>query len=390
MKRVVIIWPKYAPYNMARVRALANLQNGNIETIVFHLVLQNDQHAWATHETPNSVTVVTMIDTAYESYSAQKLARQLIEKLAECNPDAVVICGYDSGSLRSAARWAKAHGSASIVMFETTQWDKRRRWWREWPKSLFIRRYFDAGFTGGTSHTQYLRALGMPQDRIWGTSAVVDNAYFEQRSAEVRANIQEHRKRLGLPERYFLYVGRFSPEKNLLRLLEAYGKYQAEGRNPWGLVIVGDGPQREELHRTAARLGLDRVVWPGFKQIDELPVYYALSSAFILPSTVEPWGLVVNEAMACGLPLLVSDRCGCVVDLARNGENGFTFNPYDAPAIAESMGRLTSLEQSERVRMGQRSRDIVAGYTPEAWAESLADCVRQTVSRKSGRATASA
>src|SRR5207247_9691952 len=137
----------------------------------------------------------------------------------------------------------------------------------------------------------------------------VDNGYFTGMAAVIRADPKWWRTRLWLPDRYFLYVGRCSSEKNLIRLLHAYRHYRKQHPEGWQLVLVGDGPQRAELEDCARASGIRDILWCGFKQIDELPTYYALSGCFILPSTSEPWGLVVNEAMACGLPVLVSSRC---------------------------------------------------------------------------------
>jgi glycosyltransferase involved in cell wall biosynthesis len=145
---------------------------------------------------------------------------------------------------------------------------------------------------------------------------------------------------------------------------------------------VGDGPQREELVKTARRLDLENVVWPGFRQVDELPVYYALSSAFVLPSTSEPWGLVVNEAMASGLPVLVSNRCGSAPDLVAEGENGYTFDPYDIEELKDRMLVLSGNDEVKRYAMSEASLSIIVNYTAEVWVANLTDCIRQTLSRK--------
>jgi 1,2-diacylglycerol 3-alpha-glucosyltransferase len=107
-------------------------------------------------------------------------------------------------------------------------------------------------------------------------------------------------------------------------------------------VLLGDGPLKETLFHQVARMGLtDRVRFPGFKQYDELPIFYGLASAFIHASSSEQWGLVVNEAMASRLPVLVSERCGCAPDLVQNGVNGFTFDPFDIKNITDRMLQLS-------------------------------------------------
>ena len=380
--RVALVFAILGPYVVARAKALA--QTEGIEPTFVRLAETRRKYPWETDLSGISESVVTLSEGDYGSTSTRVLSRRLAETLDRLDPQAVAVSGYSEPPMRTAARWAKANGRASILMFDTTRWDRRRWWWRELVKTWFIRKYFHSGFVGGKSHREYLRALGIPQEHIWERYQVVDNHHFGAQAEEVRRMEREERDRLGLPNRYFLYVGRFSPEKNLTRLLEAYRSYREAQPDGWGLVLVGDGPQREELLGTAREAGLAHVRWPGFKQIDELPSYYALSSALILPSSGEPWGLVVNEAMACGLPVLVSDRCGCAADLVEQGGNGRTFDPHDVGEMADRMLWLASLGAAERDALGQRSEEVIAGYTPEVWGESLADCARRTFAELRG------
>src|ERR1035441_6959071 len=112
---------------------------------------------------------------------------------------------------------------------------------------------------------------------------------------------------------------------------------------PWSLVLLGDGPLRSALNSQLSTLNLhSHVLLPGFKQYPDLPVYYGLASAFIHASTTEQWGLVVNEAMASGLPVLVSNRCGCATDLVQAGVNGFTFDPYNEQEMAALMLKVSA------------------------------------------------
>jgi len=111
-----------------------------------------------------------------------------------------------------------------------------------------------------------------------------------------------------------IYVGRFSKEKNLLFLLSAYKKLNTDD---WGFILVGNGPQYQKLNDFINKNSICNVFLPGFKQKGEIPQYLAVSDVFILASISEPWGLVVNEAMAAGLPVLISKRCGCYSDLIK-------------------------------------------------------------------------
>jgi 1,2-diacylglycerol 3-alpha-glucosyltransferase len=208
----------------------------------------------------------------------------------------------------------------------------------------------------------------------------------------------------GLPERYFLASARFVEKKNLARLLQAFAKYrekaetlkaeklQPEGQRTesaegnaemlkaemlkadglWDLVLLGDGPLRSALNSQLSTLNLHgHVQMPGFKQYPELPVYYGLASAFVHASTTEQWGLVVNEAMASGLPVLVSNRCGCAPDLVQEGVNGFTFDPYNVEQLAQLMLKISAFQPFSLSAFGNASRRIIADWGPERFASGL-------------------
>ena len=139
---------------------------------------------------------------------------------------------------------------------------------------------------------------------------------------------------------------------------------------PWDLVALGDGPLRETLKSKLSTLNLnEHVHLPGFEPYDELPVYYALAKAFVHASTTEQWGLVVNEAIASGLPVIVSDRCGCVPELI-NG-NGFTFDPTNEHELTARLLEMASLSDEERKRLGDNSYRIAANFAPERFGEGL-------------------
>jgi glycosyltransferase involved in cell wall biosynthesis len=216
----------------------------------------------------------------------------------------------------------------------------------------------------------------MPSDRTYTGYNVVDNDHFAREAASARADAEALRRKYGLPERYFLAVGRFIPKKNLDGLLQAYARYRERTDDSWALVILGSGPLDDKVRQWRRELELDaHVHLPGFKQYDELPVYYGLADAFTHASTAEQWGLVVNEAMAAGLPVVVSNRCGCAPDLVENGRNGFTFSPSNAGALADALVRIAGPE-CDRTVMGRASREIISDWTPETFARQLLRAAR--------------
>ena len=201
---------------------------------------------------------------------------------------------------------------------------------------------------------------------------VVDSEYFCQASKSRRGD-PTSRKDLGLPERFFLTVARLTCEKNLARTMGAYAAYRADaGTHAWDWVVCGDGPLRGCLLQLRQTHGLsDHVAFPGFVQLDGLPSYYAHADALLLPSIKEPWGLVVNEAMASGLPVVVSRACGCAEDLVEEGANGFTFDPLSPDAIKEALLAMHQTSEAQRQEMGLRSRSLISEWSPARFAEGL-------------------
>jgi glycosyltransferase involved in cell wall biosynthesis len=261
-------------------------------------------------------------------------------------------------------------------MSESQASDEPRRAWREAVKRR-IAGLSSAGLVGGETHVEYLAALGMPRDRVFLGYDAVDNGYFATKVAEIRKQRSESRKQFALPDNYFLASARFIEKKNLPRLMQAYALYRqkAESRNQkaeiWDLVLLGDGPLRDSLCALRSALGVgDSIHLPGFKQYPDLPAYYGLAEAFIHSSTTEQWGLVVNEAMASGLAVLVSNRCGCASDLVQEGVNGFTFDPCNMEQLADLMLRISAFNFPLSA-FGDASREIISDWGPDRFASGL-------------------
>ena len=179
-----------------------------------------------------------------------------------------------------------------------------------------------------------------------------------------------------LDKNYFLSSNRFIPKKNLFFLLSAYSAYrQIAGANAWDLVLCGDGNLRSQIEQHITQLKIkDFVHLPGFLQQDDLLPYFAHASCFIHASIQEQWGLVVNEAMASGLPVLVSNRCGCFEDLVIEGVNGFGFDPENLQQLADLMLKMSSGE-IDLQKMGQAALEHIQKFSPDYFAQGLVQAV---------------
>lgn len=379
--RTIIIVKVLAPYAVSRFRALQAL--GMFDLEILALGRTENIREW---KVPLNTLGIRYSEVCSQgnidkrnSGSVRRAVSMHIEKK---NARVVMVTGYSPASMRVAAEWAKSNARTCILISASTYQDRPRNAFKEGIKGWWIRNHFHSGFVGGERAAAYLERLGIPRHRLWTGYNVVDNDAFCVGAEADRVQGNSLRTRLGLPERYFLYVGRFSAEKNLARMIDAYARYREKaGREGWSLVMVGSGPQEPELKARELSLGLQGVNWFGFQQIDELPYYYALASCLVLPSLSETWGLVVNEAMASGLPVLVSERCGCVPELVRQGLNGYVFDPLDNYELVRLM-TLVASGGMDLKQMGEESRRIISSFSPETWARTMADCILQTVSRR--------
>ena len=372
---VALLHHQYGPYHVARAHALERRLPGRVHFI--QLASHEAARSWQVRDP--APRILTVAQGTLERLPERELARGVTELLEGLRPSVAVIAGYAHPAMRAAARVCRRNGTVCILLSDSHHADRRRYRVKEWAKRVWLARHFAAVFTAGVSSAAYARTIGFAPSQIWRGYDVVDNAFFAERAAAGRARGPALLKALGLPEHVFLYVGRFSPEKNLDALLDAMAEYRRRaGQAAWGLLLVGSGPQRGALERRARSSA--HVVLSDFKQADELAALYGAAGALILPSTSEPWGLVVNEAMAAGLPILASSKVGAALDLVFPGINGYIFDPERMTDIVEAMLRLSS-QQVDRRAMGLASERIIANYTPETWAAALADCIDVTLAR---------
>jgi 1,2-diacylglycerol 3-alpha-glucosyltransferase len=389
-----VCFTNFGPYHLARLRALANrLAEDGSRLVAYEMAAREQTYPWSRSRLEEPFTWITLFpERSLETIEPAACRRAIVAALEKNLPDALGLIGYARPESMAAARWARRRGRPAILMSESQAVDRPRHWWKELIKTRRVRQ-FDAAFVGGPAHRDYLIDLGMPPDRIALGYNAVDNDFFA-----IRANIwrESPTGRSGLPTApYFLTVCRFASEKNLVRLIRAFARYR-ERCNPlkaWDLVLCGDGPQAAEVHDAIARTGAERVIHrPGFLQADSLSRYYAHAAAFVLPSLSEPWGLVVNEAAASGLPLLVSSRAGCAATLVPEPEatTGCRFDPLDVAEITTKLGWIATVCEEDRRAMGLRAAQVVSEWGPDRFARGAMEALECARSAKRRRTHSSA
>ncbi len=313
-----------------------------------------------------------LFDRFTDEISLPEKMRALLAGVRQFRPDAINLTGYYDPAQLLVLLYAKLRGIKVIMQIESTAADQTRNPLREWSKRRIIR-LCDGFFCFGTQSAQYLIDMGVAPARILTRRNAVDNDALATAYARAQPNRLAVQQAHGLPSRNFVYVGRFIPVKNLEALLAAFAeaRRQTSGDAAWGLILLGDGPLRDALQTQIDTLGLTDAVrfWPGQPWF-RVPAVLALADVLVLPSLSEPWGLVVNEAMVCGMPVIVSDRCGCSVDLVRNGQNGYVVDPSQPAALTAALARFMS-GAANIDRMGQVSRELIAPYSAEAVAADM-------------------
>jgi 1,2-diacylglycerol 3-alpha-glucosyltransferase len=374
---IAILFDRLGPYHWARLQAAARL----FRVVAVETCALTAEYEWERIEEPREFDRVTLFDDISDDRRPKSalLRQKMTNALREADPAVAMIPGWATPASLIALEWCLQNQRPAVVMSESNAFDEKRYAFAESTKRIVVS-LFSAGLAGGQLQMEYLIALGLPRNRVFTGYDVVDNDYFRQKAEEVRSQASEARRTYALPENYFLASARFVSKKNLPTLIRAYARYRQLASNRddgqgtthnglWDLVLLGDGPLRADLCRLISELRLDgHVHLPGFVQYRELPVYYALADVFVHASITEQWGLVVNEAMATGLPVIVSNRCGCVPDLVAEGKNGFTFDPKSVKSLGKLMLDMCRLSKRCLEEMRGESRRIIEGFTPSHFA----------------------
>jgi glycosyltransferase involved in cell wall biosynthesis len=326
------------------------------------------------------------VDMSYHRYPFRLLFRgsisnaPLIKRMSALardlykNPvDLVIMPGYHRAEYWAMLLMCMLLGRKRAVFCDSTTVDRRKVAWREVAKRWFFRSC-NGFFCYGIRSKQYLMSYGVEESKIsyrvqaaalpggYDTKAVID--YYEAHGGG----------RAEAPR--YLYVGRLSREKGLEDLFNAFC-IVLRGKPEATLDLVGSGPLTESLKSRVAEMGLEKSVsFLGSKGLDEIAAMLMQSAALMLPSHSEPWGLVVNESLSYGCPVVVSDACGCVPDLVLQDRTGYSFDPGNIDQMAAAMLAISEWNH-RRVEVAKNCLEVISEYTPERAAAQILDgCIR--------------
>ncbi|HUJ98522.1 MAG TPA: glycosyltransferase family 4 protein [Stellaceae bacterium] len=344
---LVFAWSQFGPYHMDRCEALGQALAGRRKVIGLELVSQGEVYDWAPSGEGGAFQKLTLFPGKRDSQVPAW--RHLMALLGAClrsRARHVFLCDFQLPPIFLAACLLRLLGRRVIVMQDSKFDDKQRSMWRELGKAVLYRPY-NAAFVGGRRSKSYLEFLGMPAERV---VTGYDTVSMERLVRLAGTDGPAH------AERHFTVIARFVPEKNLELALDAYAAYRQRCSGPpRELLLCGAGPLEDALKRRIAEGGIDGVRFCGWLDEERVARVLASSLALILPSTEEPFGLVVNEAIALGVPVLVSENCGARDLLVRSGVDGYVIEPDNAPGLARFMERLAR-DEAEWQRLSANTR----------------------------------
>ncbi|MBD3275524.1 MAG: glycosyltransferase [Candidatus Marinimicrobia bacterium] len=314
----------------------------------------------------NAPFEISQIEWINELYDLNHLTAAEIQlTLEKFNPDALFMSGWFEDRYLRAARTMRKRG-IPVIAGSDAQWTGSvKQHMAKLISRWYLKSAIDVLWIAGERQRQFAAKLGYKGADVWSGYYACDwDTFSEYYEPNISAGF-----------RHFLYVGRYIERKGLDTLIRAYQIYRDRLSHPWELVCFGAGELEHILNDT------DGVVNRGFVQPGKLPEMMSEASAFILPSRKEPWGVVVQEAAATGLPLICSDACGSAVHLLIDGYNGYKFETGDYKHLADCMEQMSANTDYTLTKMRKRSYELSKPYTPEIWARTLHDGVKSIINK---------
>jgi glycosyltransferase involved in cell wall biosynthesis len=296
----------------------------------------------------------------------------VVRRLREGKFDAIWIHGWSRFTDWLVMLTAFALGIPVLLRGETNLLPMLPRWKRILKRAVLTRLFKKvSGFLAiGRYNTEFYKAYGVPKEKIFHVPYAVDNVFFISKAKELLPKKIELKEKFGIPADLpvILFSGKLTAVKRPMDLLQAYAQVLKDVK--CALIFVGNGPLRSELEAYARQLRLENVYFMGFQNQTELPTFYTMADVFVLPSGFEPWGLVVNEAMCFGLPVIVSDQVGAGGDLVREGINGHVFPAGDITILTNRLKQVVS-NRGTRRRMGEESSGIIKKWSCEEGVDQI-------------------
>lgn len=347
MIRVAILWTQLSGYMNACLKQLA--QTGGVEIFVSNMRVTKDA--------PYDASLFSWIEERYE-WDVCLDETELLSRLEMFRPNIIVSSGWNVPGHRHILKKFRNRAVRIITVDNPWRGTIKQRL-GGMVSRFYLKPICDALFVAGERQAVFAHKLGFPQRRILRGVLSCDHQKFSA--------IHFERQHLSDEPHAFVYVGRLAAEKGLDVLVAAYRRYRQSVAEPWPLKCYGTGPLKAVLER------VEGIELMGFCQPADLPGELLRASCLVLPSTFEPWALVLHEAAAAGLALICSAEVGASVHLLQTGYNGYVVETGDVEELATAMLQYTALGKDQRITMAENSYLMSLQFTPERWASNLLD-----------------
>ncbi len=367
-KRVLFLAGAPAPYREPLFEQLA--ESSRYEIRVLYCRKRQPDQGW--NLTKRNYSAVFLKNLSPARWKGKFLITNLnpgvLKQLRNYQPDAVVVHGYNSLTMLLAVGWCNRHGVPVLMRSDSNiQIERVKPRLHLMAKRMvlaFLVKRITAFLTIGKMNSAYWRYYGALQSQILPASFAIDTEYFGREADRYRADWGRARSENGWQSKFLLlYVGRLVRFKRVDTLIEAVRLALKDGLNV-ELLIVGDGAERKRLEALASDLA--QIHFLGFKDWRSLPQYYGVADLLVLPSEDEPWGLVINEAMASGLPVLAVRSAGAARELIDHKRNGFLTPDGTTPTLVAALKQACT-SRNDLSTLGRRAR-----RASRAWAYSPA------------------
>jgi glycosyltransferase involved in cell wall biosynthesis len=377
---MLFVWEKFGPYHMDRCEACARHFAERYEIIGVEIASYGDIHRWDLTGPGERFRKITLFpNVSREAVSPWRYFTKLVLTCLTLRPRYIFICGFEIPPIFLAAATLRLMGHPVTIMQDSKFDDKPRRFLKELFKRLLYAPY-SAALVGSPRSKSYLEFLGLSGSRIFlGYDAVSMDRLTRLAAAEPAPGGMPH------ASRHFTIIARFVPQKNLATAIEAYALYRREHPGmPRELHLCGSGRLEETLRQQVARLGIGGVHFRGYVQEETIAKTLASTLALILPSIEEPFGLVINEALALGVPVIVSENCGARDLLVRTGVNGYVIEPDNIGGLAHFM-RLLDQDAAEWARLAANCSPFRAVADTECFAIGVEEVIAALAPRSTRR-----
>lgn len=372
-EKVAIVFQKFGPYHIDRIVAAKHAIGERMHVVGIEISDGSTTYEWHRAECDDFERLTLFPGESWERINPWRRMVRIISSLRKVKAKHVLLINYQYLDIFFTALVLRILGKRPYIMMASKFSDKERRISLEKIKRFLFLPYV-GGIASGESHLAYLRFLGVSTTNF---HTGLDTLSSER--IRVLAGREPAPDGTYFHDRHFTIVARMVPEKDIPTAIHAYARYlelcRERGTPPRELVLCGDGPERGEIERLVQDYDLDTVRFRGFVQEREVCENLSTTVALILPSREEPWGLVINEAVSMGVPILSSNVCGACDDLVRTGVNGFTFAPGEVEGLAQLMMMVSACEH-EWTRLCHGSLQMVQRADASRFAHAVASALQ--------------